>query len=116
MFLSLLFLRYFLGKLLAILFDLEKEHENITYLKMSYLSNFCLLIFPLLILALYLFYDSSIAAIIVAAIAVFILLLYYILIVKNNQKVILKNLFYFILYLCALEVAPLIFLYKLFII
>ncbi len=109
-------LRYFLGKLLAILFDLEKEHESLTYLKMSYLSNFCLLIFPLLILTLYLFYDSSIAAIIVASIAIFILLLYYVLIIKNNQKLILKNFFYFILYLCALEVAPLIFLYKLFII
>ncbi len=33
-------LRYFLGKLLAIVFDLEKEHESVTYLKVSYLSNF----------------------------------------------------------------------------
>jgi len=109
-------LRYFLGKLLAILFDIEKEHENITYLKMSYLSNFCLLLFPLLLCALYLFYDSTVVAIIIAFIAVTILLLYYALIIKNNQKLILKNLFYFILYLCALEIAPLIFLYKLFII
>ncbi len=109
-------LRYFLGKLLAILFDLEKEHESLTYLKMSYLSNFCLLIFPFLIFTLYLFYDSSLAAIMIVSIAVFILLLFYVLIIKNNQKLILKNFFYFILYLCALEVAPLIFFYKLFII
>jgi len=109
-------LRYFLGKLLAILFDIEKEHENVTYLKMSYLSNFCLLLCPLLLCYLYLFYESTIAAIIVTSIAAIVLLLYYIPIIKNNQKLILNNLFYFILYLCALEIAPLIFLYKLFII
>jgi len=109
-------LRYFIGKLLAILFDLEKQHESLTYLKMSYLSNFCLLIFPLLVCVLYLFYNSTIAAIIIATIAVTILILYYTLIIKNNQKLIYNNFFYFILYLCALEIAPLIFLYKLFII
>ena len=109
-------LRYFLGKLLAILFDVEKDHENVSFLKMSYLSNFCLLLFPLLIGTLYLFYNSTIMAIVIATIAIAILLLYYALIIKNNQKLIFKNFFYFILYLCALEIAPLIFLYKLFII
>ncbi len=109
-------LRYFLGKLLAIVFDLEKEYESVTYLKISYLSNFCLLIFPLLLGALYLFYDSTVVAIIIAVTSIMMLLLYYAFIIKNNQKLILKNFFYFILYLCALEIAPLIFLYKLFII
>jgi len=109
-------LRYFLGKLLAILFNIEKEHENVSFFKMSYLSNFCLLLFPLLICTLYLFYNSTVAAYFISTIAIGILLLYYILIIKNNQKIIFNNFFYFILYLCALEVAPLIFLYKLFII
>ena len=109
-------LRYFLGKLLAILFNIEKEHENVSFIKMSYLSNFCLLLFPLLIGTLYLFYNSTLAAYFISTTAIGILLLYYILIIKNNQKIIFNNFFYFILYLCALEVAPLIFLYKLFII
>jgi len=107
-------LRYFIGKLLAIVIEKEKEHENITYLKISYLSNFCLIIFPLLVLTLYLNQDSTVIPVIVSVIAIFLLLLYYGLIIKNNQKLIFNNFFYFILYLCALEVAPLIFLYKLF--
>jgi len=31
---------------------------------------------------------------------------------KNHQKLILNNLFYFILYLCALEIGPYLILYK----
>ena len=108
-------LRYFTGKLLAMVFEIEKQHEGLTYLKVSYLSNFCLLFFPILIVSVYVLYDSTVFAIITAISAISLLLLYYALIIKNNQKLIFNNFFYFILYLCALEVAPLIFLYKLFI-
>ncbi len=107
-------LRFFLGKGLAIIFEKEKEFEYVTYLKMSYLSNFSLLIFPLLLIAYYMQYDSLEFSLFVFITAVILLLLYYMLIIKNNQKMILKQLFYFILYLCALEIAPIILLYKLF--
>jgi hypothetical protein len=30
----------------------------------------------------------------------------------NNKNLILNKLFYFILYICALEIAPLLFIYK----
>lgn len=109
-------LRYFIGKLLSILFKMEKEHEFITYLKMSYLSNFCLFITPVLVIIMYVFYNSTAAAVVVTVMAVSVLFMYYVLIIKNNQKLIYNNLFYFILYLCALEIAPLVYLYKLFII
>tara|TARA_R110002073_G_scaffold279026_1_gene443020 strand:+ start:282761 stop:283426 length:666 start_codon:yes stop_codon:yes gene_type:complete len=108
-------LRYFIGKLLAILFQKVKEHEQISYLKISYLSNFCLLVFPLLVIALYVDTNTTTVAIITTIVSIAILLLYYFLIIRNNQKTIFNQFFYFILYLCALEVAPLIFLYKLFI-
>jgi hypothetical protein len=108
-------LRFFLGKALSVLFQREKDFEYVTYLKLSYLSNFSLLIFPLLLIAYYVQYDSLGFAFFVFILAVVLLLLYYALIIKNNQKMILKRLFYFILYLCALEIAPIILLYKLFI-
>ena len=107
-------LRYFVGKLLAIVIEKEKTHESLTHLKISYLSNFCLIILPLLVFTLYLNQDSTVIPVIISVVAVFLLLLYYVLIIKSNQKLIFNNFFYFILYLCALEVAPLIFLYKLF--
>jgi len=109
-------IRYFIEKILAVIFEKENEHEYFTYIKMSYLSNFCLLSFPLLLLTLYIDIDSSILAYLVLIFSLFILLFYYVMIVINNQKLIFRKLFYFILYICALEIAPLIFLYKLFII
>ena len=108
-------LRFFLGKFLAVIFEREKDFEYVTYLKMSYLSNFCLLIFPVLLIAYYAQYNSVKFSFFVFILAVILLLLYYVLIIRNNQKMILKRLFYFILYLCALEIAPIILLYKLFI-
>ncbi len=108
-------LRFFLGKLLAVIFEKEKDFEYVTYLKMSYLSNFCLLIYPVLLIAYYAQYNSVKFSFFVLVLAVILLLLYYALIIRNNQKMILKRLFYFILYLCALEIAPIILLYKLFI-
>lgn len=109
-------LRFFVGKLLAVVFDKEKEFEYITYLKLSYLSNFCLFIFPFLIFAIYAKYESTGFALFVLVFSSLLLLFYYGLIINNNQKLILKRLFYFILYLCALEIAPIILLYKLFIV
>ena len=108
-------LRFFVGKALAVIFEKEKEFEYVTYLKISYLSNFSVLIFPLLLIAYYSQYNSVRFSFFVFVIAVILLLLYYFLIIKNNQKMILRRLFYFILYLCALEIAPIILLYKLFI-
>lgn len=109
-------LRFFIGKFIAVVFDKEKEFEYINYLKISYLSNFCLLIFPVLLFTIYAKYDSINFSFFVLIISMLLLLLYYILIINNNQKVILSKLFYFILYLCALEIAPIILLYKLFIV
>lgn len=108
-------MRFFIGKALAVLFEKEKVFEYVTYLKISYLSNFCLLIFPILLIAYYTQYDSIGFSYFVFITAIILLLLYYALIIKNNQKIILSRLFYFILYLCALEIAPIILLYKLFI-
>jgi len=109
-------LRFFIGRLLAIIFDKEQDFEHVTYLKISYLSNFCLLMFPVLMLAIYAQYDSIPFSLFVIIFSSILLLLFYVLIINNNQKVILRRLFYFILYLCALEIAPIILLYKLFIV
>ena len=108
-------LRFFVGKALSVIFEKEKDFEYVTYLKMSYLSNFSVLMFPLLLIAYYVKYDSLSFSLFVFILAVALLLLYYVLIIFHNQKMILSKLFYFILYLCALEIAPIILLYKLFV-
>ena len=43
----------------------------------------------------------------------FLLIIRYSLLLINNKKLIFNNLFYFILYLCALEIVPLVIILKL---
>ena len=106
-------IRAIVGYLLGVLFEYEKEQQYISFLKTSYLSNFSLLILPLLIL---LFYSNSLVLFYIAPVlSTLLLLFYYAKIIKFNQKIIFGGLSYFILYLCALEISPLLIFYKVFI-
>lgn len=111
---SFIILRFILGFLLGVLFQKEKEQQYFSFLKISYLSNFSLIMFPLLILNFYIGLKWYSNALVIAALLLF--LYYYGLLIKNNQKMIFDKLFYFILYLCALEIAPFIIIYKLLVI
>ncbi|HHC80518.1 MAG TPA: DUF4271 domain-containing protein [Flavobacteriia bacterium] len=104
-------IRFIIGYLLAFLFEKEKEQHYITFVKISYLSNFSLFIIPLLIINFYT--NSIIFSKILIITAVLLLLYYYYLQIKNNQKLVFSKMFYFILYLCALEISPFIIIYKL---
>ena len=103
-------IRFIIGFLLAFLFEKEKEQQYYTFIKISYLSNFCLLMVPLLAINFYV--NSVLFSKILVIIAVLLLLFYYFLQIKNNQKYVFSRMFYFILYLCALEISPFIIIYK----
>ena len=108
-------LRYVVGFLLGIIFELEDGQNYFTFLKISNLSLISVLIFPLLILANYTvgyFHKFLITFGIVASMAI-ALFRYFVLI--KNEKLDFNNLFYLFLYLCALELAPFIVIYKLFV-
>jgi len=106
--------RFIVGFLLAVLFEKEKEQQYFTFLKLSYLSNFSILILPLLIINFYI--NSTLFSMLLLIIAGLLLLYLFVLQIKNNQKFVFSNMFYFILYLCALEIAPYVIVYKLIII
>ena len=108
-------LRYMTGRLIAGMFNLSEEQSYFTFLKMSNLCLISVLIFPLLILSNYsvgLFHKFLITFTITAALA--ITLFRYFIVIKN-EKLGFNNLFYLFLYLCALELSPLIVVYKLFV-
>lgn len=99
--------------LLGKIFNLSEVQKKISYLKLSYFNNLILWMLPFLILTIYaqnyskfFFYTSIILFVI-------LLLTRYILVLRSNKKLIFNSLFYFILYLCALEIAPLVFILKL---
>jgi len=108
---SFVIIRSIIGVLLAFLFEKENEQQYFTFTKLSYLGNFCLLILPLLIINFYI--NSVYFSQFLIIIAVLLLLFYYFLQIKNNQKIVFGKMFYFILYLCALEISPFIIIYKL---
>ena len=108
-------LRYLLGRMIAGIFDLSEEQSYFTFLKMSNLCLISILVFPLLILSNYstgLFHKFLISFTVTAAVAV--TLFRYFVVIKN-EKLGFNNLFYLFLYLCALELSPLIVVYKLFV-
>jgi len=96
--------RIIIGFLIGILFEKEKDQQYFTFLKISYLGNFSLIILPFLAINFY--FKSGVFSYILLIISVVLFLYYYILIIKNNQSLIFGRSFYFILYLCTLEIAP----------
>jgi len=111
---SYIIVRFVVGFLLALLFEIEKEQQYFSYLKLSYLSSFSILILPLLIVNFYI--NSSFFSQTLIIIAGLLLFYFFVLQIKNNQNLIFSNMFYFILYLCALEIAPYMIVYKILIV
>jgi len=108
-----LIIHYLLSFLLAYLFNFTNEYTKISYIKTSYFNNLILWILPFLVLSVYGNGHAKLFQEITFFILTFLLILRYGLTLLNNKKFIFNNLFYFILYLCALEIAPLLIVLKL---
>lgn len=106
-------LRYLIGLFLAEIFNIKTKYDKIVYDKVSYFNNLILWILPFLILSSYANIYQEIFFKITFSVLVILLILRYALVLANNKKLIVNNLFYFILYLCALEIAPLAIILKL---
>jgi hypothetical protein len=104
--------RYIIGFLLAIALNIKNVHTKIVYDKISYFGNIILWILPLLLLSIYASDYRKLFISITLIMFVFLLVVRYVLFLSNNKKLIFNNLFYFILYICALEIAPLIIILK----
>ncbi len=103
-------LRIILGYLLGSLFEREKEQRYFSFLKISYLGNFSLMTIPLIAVDLYT--ESTFYTHFLLVFSLVLFLYYYVLILKNNQSLISRNSFYFILYICTLEIAPFLIIFK----
>mgnify|MGYP003561969388 FL=1 len=103
--------KYLIEKIIATSFNIEEFMEQFNLQKVTYRTYIGLIILPLNIILFY--YDSfsrNIPLVIIAIIIV-INVLTYLISIKNYQNLIFGKLFYFILYLCALEISPYYFMY-----
>ena len=105
--------RYLIGLFLAEIFNIKNKYSRIVYDKVSYFNNLILWILPFLALSAFSNIHEELFFKITFLVLVILLILRYSLILANNKKLIINNLFYFILYLCALEIAPLAIILKL---
>lgn len=103
--------KYLIEKIVAATFGIDEFVEQFNLQKVSYRTYLGLLLLPIDII---LFYSNSTPKNVIfalIAIVLFINVLTYVLSLRNYQNLLASKLFYFILYLCALEIAPYYFMY-----
>ena len=105
--------KYLIEKIIATAFDIEEFGEQFNLQKVSYRTFIGLVLLPINI---YLFYNNTSSNILIyctIAVILIINLFSYLVSLKIYQNLLIGKLFYFILYLCALEIAPYYFIYYL---
>ncbi|WP_370630565.1 MULTISPECIES: DUF4271 domain-containing protein [unclassified Tenacibaculum] len=110
--LSIISLYFFIRRLLDFTFSnilgLSLVTKYFLYTKSGYLYTLSLWLFPAIILYQYAFKEN------LYLLSFFLILFAFrgFLILLNNKRLVISKLFYFILYFCVLEIAPLLILYK----
>ncbi|WP_162497956.1 DUF4271 domain-containing protein [Paenimyroides tangerinum] len=105
--------KYLIEKIIANFFNINEFTDQYNLIKVNYRTYLGLLILPV---SMFLFYTKTQEIYIIYVVLSIILLtnlIMYSVILKNHQKLILKHILYFILYLCTLEIAPYLLIYKL---
>ncbi|WP_121967305.1 DUF4271 domain-containing protein [Myroides sp. N17-2] len=103
--------KYLIDKIISSTFNIDEFSDALNLQKATYRNYIGMILLAVDVL---LFYNNItnkliIGTLLIALIATNILL--YVLFIKNNQKAIMNKGFYFILYLCTLEIAPYLLLY-----
>jgi hypothetical protein len=103
--------KFLIEKIIATTFDIEELIEQFNLQKVTYRTYIGLLLLPVDIVLFY--YDSFFKNIplLVFYIILGLNILLYLISIKNYRNEIFGKLFYFILYLCTLEIAPYYFMY-----
>ena len=109
----LVVMKILIERLLGSIFEIEFLTDNYLFQKITYKNFIGIILIPINLLMIY---TVTISSSLVYILVVFLILIFSIGIItsiKTHLNLIKQNLFYFILYLCALEIAPYIILYAL---
>ncbi len=112
---AIILIKVLLERLIGSLFGIDTLIDSYLFQKTSYKNFSGLLLLPINILLVFTIPLSINLFYVIIGLLFIINLMGFITSIKTHQKTILNNIFYFILYLCALEIAPYVILYKLFI-
>ena len=111
---SILLIKVLFERLIGSVFGIDTLIDDYIFQKTNYRNYLGLLLLPINILLIYTLEPNKNLIFISIGLLIVIHISGFITSFKTHQKLILNNLFYFILYLCALEIGPYIILYKVF--
>ncbi len=103
--------KFLIEKIIATSFNIEEFTEQFNMLKVNYRTYMGILLLPVSIILFYNPMPKPIVIYIILDILLVINIVIYLKSIKIFQNLIIGKLFYFILYLCALEIAPYYFMY-----
>ncbi len=103
--------KYLIEKIVATSFDIEDISEQYNMFKVSYRNYIALLLLPITIILNYNSKPELVVLHVIIGIVLFSNFIVFIKSIKIFQKIIIGKLFYFILYLCTLEIAPYYYMY-----
>lgn len=112
---SFILIKVLLERLIGSLFEIDQLIDQYIFQKISYKNLIGLILIPINLILIYSFKPPIMGLYIIIGLLILINLIGILTTIKTNQSLIKQNLFYFILYLCALEIAPYVILYKVFI-
>lgn len=103
--------KFLVEKIIATSFNIENFTEQFNLFKVSYRTYIGMLLLPVNILLYYTNFLNRHMILTVLVILLIINAVTYLLSLRNYQNLLIGKLFYFILYICALEIAPYYFIY-----
>ncbi|NNC50807.1 MAG: DUF4271 domain-containing protein [Flaviramulus sp.] len=111
---AFILIKVLIERLVASLFEIDKLIDKYLFQKITYKNYLGILLLPINALLLFTLHPNLKLLYLIIALILIINIAGLISSYKTNLSVIKTNLFYFILYLCALEIAPYVILYKVF--
>jgi hypothetical protein len=104
--------KYLIEKIIATAFKIEEFNEHFNLLKVNYRTYLSLLLLPISIILFYNPIQSNLFFGILIIILIVTNMITYVVALKLHQNFLIRKIFYFILYLCTLEIAPYYFIYN----
>ena len=99
-------MKILIERLIGSVFDIDFLIDNYLFQKISYKNFVGMLLLPLNALLIYSFKANPLVIYCILSIVILVFIIGLLTTLKVYQNLIKQNMFYFILYLCALEIAP----------
>ena len=112
---TFILIKVLIERLIASLFEMDKLIDQYLFQKISYKNYLGLLLLPINALLIFTIKPTLPIFYVIIALLLIVNIFGVITSFKTHQNTIKSNLFYFILYLCALEIASYVILYKVFV-